>query len=76
MAGAWRMGRGAGLAFHLLLDGSPPTLSLACGAAPIPNPPTPISGAQETSETALDENRAGAWKTKCHWDMDCPRSTF
>lgn len=36
------MGRGAGLAFHLLLDGSPPTLSLACGAAPIPNPPPPF----------------------------------
>lgn len=29
---------------------------------PIFLPPTPISGAQETSEMALDENRAGAWK--------------
>ena len=31
-------------------------------ARPAEQPPLPIPGAQETSEVAPDENRAGAWR--------------
>lgn len=67
MSGPWRAGRlGRSVLPPALGWESPPS------AWPVEQPLflTPhISGAQETSEMAPDENRAGAWrKTKYRWD--------
>lgn len=75
MSGAWKVGKGAGLAFHLLPGGSPP-LSLACGAVPIPNPTPPFLVLRLQKRLLMKTELALGRKTKCRWDMDCPRSTF